>query len=85
MFDKATMPANFLSSLLKILQLLCEQQREPQINLPAVFILQCKLAGCFNRFSLKNLRPYQYNLSIAFLDEQKAATLNNTLVSLEVQ
>lgn len=27
MFDKTTMPANFLSSLLETLQLLCEQQR----------------------------------------------------------
>lgn len=27
MFDKATMPDNFLPSLLETLQLLCEQQR----------------------------------------------------------
>lgn len=39
MFDKATMPANFLSSLLETLQLLRESN-EPHINLPAVFILQ---------------------------------------------
>lgn len=59
--------------------------KEPQINLPAVFILQYRLVGCFNRFRLKNLRPYQKNLSIAFLDEQNAATLNNTLVSPVVE
>lgn len=81
MFDKATMPASFLSSLLETLQLLCEQQRAS--NQPACsFHTTGKLAGCFNRLRLKSLRPYQKNLSVTFLDEENAATLNNTLVSL---
>jgi len=58
---------------------------EPQINLLEVVILQCKSADCLNRLRLKNLRPYQKNLSITFLDERNAATLNNIPISLAVK
>lgn len=84
MSDKTTKPANFLSSPLEMLLLLCEQQRAS--NQPACsFHTTVQVSWLLKQGQAPKPEVISIKPISRFSREQNAATQNNTLVSLVVK